>query len=278
MAPFLRNVTLHTGPFSRLDHQTLECRRGGWLVRCQDWHRARRCKTDRARGAHRDPCLRGVERAFVELAEEARARQLSIGQVEDGEAAWREQARVVFLTVVSGGLRRGEILGLRWREVSLADPAGATLRVRETWVRNAPDIPKSEKSERTIALGERLASELFDHRARTPYQGDDERVFCSATGRPLDPVRYAATFRLALKRAKVDKPMRPFHDGRHTSITNAAAAGVAPAALGAGWTLRLQDDAGLHRPGRRDVPPGGRAPRGEVARAEVRAEACSCLA
>jgi hypothetical protein len=25
--------------------------------------------------------------------------------------------------------------------------------------------------------------------------------------------------------------MRPFHDGRHTSITNAAAAGVSPAAL-----------------------------------------------
>ena len=36
---------------------------------------------------------------------------------------------------------------------------------------------------------------------------------------------------LALVRAKVDKPMRPFHDGRHTSITNAAAAGVSPAAL-----------------------------------------------
>jgi integrase len=141
------------------------------------------------------------------------------------------QARVMFLTVVSSGLRRGEVLGLRWRDISLTDPAGATLRVRETWVRGAPDTPKSEKSERTIALGDRLASELFDHRARAAYQGDDERVFCSATGGPLDPVRYAATLRLALKRAKVDKPMRPFHDGRHTSITNAAAAGVAPAAL-----------------------------------------------
>jgi integrase len=31
--------------------------------------------------------------------------------------------------------------------------------------------------------------------------------------------------------AKVDRSMRPFHDGRHTSITNAAAAGVSPAAL-----------------------------------------------
>ena len=81
-------------------------------------------------------------------------------------------------------------------------------------------------------MGERLSSELFDHRARSAYQGDDERVFCNPlTGRPLDPKRYAATLKLALTRAKVDRPMRPFHDGRHTSITNAAAAGTPPAAL-----------------------------------------------
>jgi hypothetical protein len=37
--------------------------------------------------------------------------------------------------------------------------------------------------------------------------------------------------KLALAKAKVEKPMRPFHDGRHTSITNSAAAGLSPAAL-----------------------------------------------
>jgi hypothetical protein len=57
-------------------------------------------------------------------------------------------------------------------------------------------------------------------------------VFCSLhAGGPLDPARYAATLRLALTRAKVDRPMRPFHDGRHTSITNSTAAGISPAAL-----------------------------------------------
>jgi integrase len=150
---------------------------------------------------------------------------------EGEERAFAEQARVVFLTVVSAGLRRGEILGLRWRDLALADPAGATRRVRETWVRGGPDTPKSAKSGRPIAIG-RLASELFDHRGRTRYGGDDERVFCNPlTGGPLDPKRYAATLRAALKRANVDGPLRPFHDGRHTNITNAAAAGVSPAAL-----------------------------------------------
>ena len=77
-----------------------------------------------------------------------------------------------------------------------------------------------------------LAGELFEHRGRTSFAGDDELVFCNPhTGGPLDHKRYAATLRMALKRAKVDRAMRPFHDGRHTSITNAAAAGVSPAAL-----------------------------------------------
>ena len=32
-------------------------------------------------------------------------------------------------------LRRGELLGLRWRDVDLSHPAGPRFHVRETWVR-----------------------------------------------------------------------------------------------------------------------------------------------
>jgi hypothetical protein len=132
-----------------------------------------------------------TERAFAELPDQAE---------DEEERAWFEQARVVFLTLVSAGLRRGEILGLRWRDVSLADPNGATLRVRETWVRNAPDTPKSEKSERTIPLG-RLAAELFDHRGRTAYDGEDER--CSAP-----PRRAGRSTRCATRRPSAPRSSR----------------------------------------------------------------------
>ena len=164
-----------------------------------------------------------VERAFAELAAEAD---------EDLERRFLEQARVVFLTVSVLGLRRGELLGLRWRHVLLADPEGARLRVEETWVKGRRETPKSEASERTIALGSRLAEELFAHRARSNYAGEDERVFCHPTrGSALDPAPYALLLRRALARAKITKPLRPFHDGRHTALTNAAAAGNAPAAI-----------------------------------------------
>jgi integrase len=163
-----------------------------------------------------------VERAYSELAAAAR----------DGELPWTEQARVVFLVVLGAGLRRGEILGLRWLDVELADPDGARLRVRETFVRNAIDTPKSAAGERTIALGSKLADELFQHRGRTAYQDDGERVFRHPqTGGPFDHKRYAETLRTALKRAKVERYVRPFHDGRHSSITNSGAAGLSPAAL-----------------------------------------------
>lgn len=167
-----------------------------------------------------------VAQAFAELAASAPLE----GKVEDTRA-WILQARVVFLVVVACGLRRGEVLGLHWRSVQLA--VDAVLRVEETWVRGQRDTPKSEAGERTIALDAYIADELFKHRGRSSFAGDDERVFCHPSkGSPLDAKLYAGTLQRALVRAKVDaSTMRPFHDGRHTSLTNAAASGNAPVAI-----------------------------------------------
>lgn len=172
-----------------------------------------------------------VERAFDELYSEADA-----AGVEPADAAtaraWIATCRDVFLFSYGTGLRRGEILGLRWKCVRLADPAGPTLRVEQTFVRNRIDTPKSAASERTIEIGGRVAEVLFQLRARTPYSGDDEWVFCHPeTGGHLDPKRYAVTLRAALAKAGIEGYVRPFHDGRHSSITNAAAAGTPPMAL-----------------------------------------------
>jgi integrase len=163
-----------------------------------------------------------VRTAFAEFVAEAQ---------DEAERTWIEQAACVFVVMYATGLRRGELLGLRWRAVALADPAGPTLRVEETFVRNRIDTPKSVNSERTIALGPVAAEALFERRAQTAYDGEDERVFCSQTGGTLDPNRYAATCRRALTKAKITEAVRPFHDGRHSAITNAARAGIPAAAL-----------------------------------------------
>jgi hypothetical protein len=52
-----------------------------------------------------------------------------------------------------------------------------------------------------------------------------------ATGRPFDVLKYTTVLRTALAGAGIDGYVCPCHDLRHSSITNAAAAGVAPEAL-----------------------------------------------
>lgn len=131
-----------------------------------------------------------------------------------------DQARVAFLTLVLTGIRRSELRALRWRDVDLVD---GVLRVRDS---------KSEEGVRSIALPPRLAEELWQHRRRSPFDGDDERVFYSPkTGGPYSVHRHVQDLRVALAVAGVDGHVRPFHDLRHTSITNDAAAGANPVAL-----------------------------------------------
>jgi len=85
---------------------------------------------------------------------------------------------------------------------------------------------------RTISLGEKIAAELWDHRQWSQHGADDDYVFPNPrTGRPFEASRYAELLRLALGRAGIDETIRPSHELRHSSITNAAAAGTSPEAL-----------------------------------------------
>jgi transposase len=215
-------------PAKALDRPVRLERVGRWLSRQTQELQVRLARELRAR-------CRSLNRIIVELDRELEQRTAELGRPYSScrvvarsrrRSCWPRSAR----STASRATRNSHAT-VRWRDVALADPAGATLRVRETWVRGATDTPKSEKSERTIAIGQ-LAGELFDHRARTAYAGDDERVFCNPrSGGVLDERRYAATLRLALKRAGITDYVRPFHDFRHTSITNAAQAGMSQAAL-----------------------------------------------
>ncbi len=62
---------------------------------------------------------------------------------------------------------------------------------------------------------------------RTRFQDDEELVFCHPQkGTALDPSRLSRVYlRPALREAGINKPIRPFHDLRHTALTHEAAAG-----------------------------------------------------
>ncbi len=140
------------------------------------------------------------------------------------EAAWWRLARTITFTALGTAMRRGELLGLRWRDVELLE---GRLAVREALVNGRVTTPKSRASRRLIELGPRTTDLLAGHYARTAFAGEDERVFCHPElGTPLDPSKLTRAYlQPALKRAGITKPFRAFHDLRHTALTHEAAAG-----------------------------------------------------
>jgi integrase len=92
--------------------------------------------------------------------------------------------RVLYLTAAMTGLRQGELLGLRWRDV---DWAAARIRVRQNYVRGHWGTPKSRRGSRSVPMADRIAAELERHFQRSAFQGDDDLVFAHPhTGSVLD--------------------------------------------------------------------------------------------
>jgi len=158
--------------------------------------------------------------AYGELEAEA---EVDIGAA-GAQAAWWACARTITFTALGTAMRRGELLGLRWRDVELLE---GRLHVREALVNGRVTTPKSRASRRLIELGPRTAALLAEHYGRTAFAGEDERVFCHPElGSPLDPSKLVRAYlRPALLRAGITKPFRAFHDLRHTALTHEAAAG-----------------------------------------------------
>jgi len=125
-------------------------------------------------------------------------------------AASSEQDGAIFLTAAFTGLRAGELLALRWRDV---DFAGSLVRVRASYAGGALTTPKSGRV-RSVPLAPEVATALAKLSRREPFTGDDELVFAGAAGSFLDGSALRRRYKAALKRAEL-RPLR-FHDLRHT--------------------------------------------------------------
>jgi len=136
--------------------------------------------------------------------------------------------------LIDSAIRRGELLGLRWSRVALADPGGPRIRIEETFVRNRFDTPKSAAGRRTIEISDVLADALFEWRAVANYKADNALVTANQrTGHAFDVYVLGVLYREALVEAEIEDPdsLDLFHALRHSSLTNGAAAGMSPVAL-----------------------------------------------
>jgi len=150
-------------------------------------------------------------------------------------AAAGERLYAAYLLALGTGLRRGEILGLRWEDIDLAR---GMLSVRRSLVPtsqgNLLQEPKTAGSRRHVKMSPDLTDALVAHRSKQQEEKDLFQeayndlglVFPSYTGTPLDPRNLARAFEKVIAVAGV--PKISFHDLRHTHATMLLQAGVHP--------------------------------------------------
>jgi integrase len=125
-------------------------------------------------------------------------------------AAASRQDAALFLTAAFTGLRRGELLALRWRDV---DFTGSVIRVRASYTAGQLTTPKSGKV-RSVPLAPDVAAALAKLGQRELFTADDDLVFVGEWGGHLDGSALRRRYDAALKRAGLRR-LR-FHDLRHT--------------------------------------------------------------
>jgi integrase len=145
-----------------------------------------------------------------------------IAAVEVSEEPFGPTDRAIFLTAAMTGMRHGELLALRWRDI---DWEAKRIRVRRNYTRGHWSTPKSRSGERAVPLSGKVEEELRAHLQRSLFSEEDDLVFANPlSGEVLPHGPLVRRFKKALKAAGV-RVIR-FHDLRHTFGTRIAAAGV----------------------------------------------------
>jgi integrase len=150
---------------------------------------------------------------------------------------------LITLTLATG-LRRGEILGLKWQDIDMED---GTLQIRRVLSRVPTKLKtetrkgyveantKTKKSRRRIIIASFALEALKKHRERQkvakekagPLWKENDLVFCTSIGTFLNPDRdVRVPFKKLLQKAEL--PDVRFHDLRHSAATLLLGMGVHP--------------------------------------------------
>jgi integrase len=160
---------------------------------------------------------------------------------EDEISKFLEKAKdssyyAMFYTFLFTGMRRSELLGLKWSDVDLLMSQIHVNRGLHHLKDGSYVLtePKSAKSRRTIALSPSVTSLLRDHQTKQKLEcimleikfEDDRYVFTNHDGKPFRPNTITRAWETMAKKANI-KVIR-LHDARHTHASLMLKKGIHP--------------------------------------------------
>jgi integrase len=147
-----------------------------------------------------------------------------------------DRLEALYVVALSVGLRRGEVLALRWEDIDLTN---ATMSVRRTLTKVeggwAFAEPKTPSSRRNVKLPAFVVNALDHHKDQQKKEREDALhwsdpglVFCTEIGTVIDGRNLLAKFKGKLKAAGLKPDEFTFHGLRHSAATLMLALGVQP--------------------------------------------------
>lgn len=147
-----------------------------------------------------------------------------------------DRYRIIFVLAIYTGMRRGEILGLRWKDINF-ETGQISISQILAFKGKLKDGAKTSAGNRSIAMSPYVMSELKKHRLiierekrwrinQNEEYEDNDLVVCQPNGKPMSWSNFHKFWQRRLIKSGV-RPIR-FHDLRHTCATLLLSAGVHP--------------------------------------------------
>lgn len=150
------------------------------------------------------------------------------------DAAKESRYYCAFLLALTTGMRQGEILGLRWKDI---DVNNQTISVVQTLSHKGQELSagaKTESGNRQISIDEETLTQVLrlkhlykeEMMASRPLYNDLDLVIRTSLGTPLSPRNLLRSFYSIIEKSGVKKIR--FHDLRHTHASLMLKQGVNP--------------------------------------------------